>query len=128
MRILRPFFSVVAVVLCASASADRNGLSARDISSIESICKALIGSKATSVQSDAILHRLEPYARSDRTVLDFHVVCDTRCAGRLALRGDAEIYISYPNSGSTGGPGDRIDTVVFSKNGKVLLSIGPDAH
>jgi hypothetical protein len=112
-----------ALALCCTAFAANRELTAKDIAQIKQICRALAGAKAAPAKSDPIFERLAPYVRHEMTLPGLHVVCDKRCGGLINLLGDADIYFSYPN---TADGHSRIDTVVFRKDGKVLLSIGSD--
>jgi hypothetical protein len=120
---VKPLFLLFSLWLCSIVSAASGELTAKDISVVKQICRALAGADAAPAKSDPILDRLAPYVRHEMTLLSLHVVCDKRCGGLVYLRDDADIYFSYPNAPDGH---SRIDTVVFRKDGKVLLSIGSD--
>ena len=103
------------------AQASVSELTAADIAQIKIICRALARTEAAPSKSDVILKRLSPYVRDTRTLSEVHEVCGDRCSVLVALRGNADIYFSYPDD-----PKARIDTVVFHHRGKTIFSIGSD--
>jgi hypothetical protein len=119
---VKSLFLILPLWLCTIICATSGDLTAKEISAVKQICRALVGTDSGR-QSDEIFDRLAPYVRHEMTLLSLHVVCDKRCGGLVNLRGDADIYFSYPNAPDGH---SRIDTVVFRKDGKVILSIGND--
>ena len=120
---VKPLFVLFILWVCCTAGAAADDLTAENIADIKQICGALAGAEVASSKSDPILHRLAPYVRHGVTSSKLHADCDTGCRVLIALRGEAEIYFTYSNIPDKH---NRITTVIFRKNGKVLLSIGSD--